>query len=261
MQRTRCFKGLEGKVAVLVGGTGGIGSATSRRLSIEGCSVVIGDLNADAAKSLAAELAEGGAKALGSGCDVSKPEQVEALFEQAASEFGGVDLVFANAADVSSDLHKTDHDVVGAPLEAFDRAIEVDLRGLLLTTRFAIPAMQARGGGSIVYTSSEGGIIAADYDHFYSMAKAGLNMLMRRVAYAYGRGGIRANAISPGMVMNENTRKVATKEQIDAQKAAIRTPDLGEVDEIASLAAFLLSDECKFLQGQVISVSGGMTMR
>ncbi len=261
MDRTKCFKGLDGKVAILVGGTGGIGSATSRRLSAEGCSVVIGDLNADAAEALASELADGGAKAIGSGCDISKPDQIEALFRQATNAYGGVDLVFANAADVSSDMYKADRDIVGAPIESFDRAIDVDLRGLLIATRIAVPLMLDRGGGSIVYTSSESSLIGADYTHFYGMAKAGLNMLMRRVAFVYGRQNIRANAISPGMVMNENTRKTAKKDEVDAQKATIRTPDLGEDHEIASLAAYLLSDECKFLQGQLISVSGGLTMR
>ena len=106
MAPSQAFKGLNGKIAVLVGGTGGIGTAASRRLSQEGAAVVIGDLNGAEAEKLAAELRGQGAKAIGAGCDVSKPQDISELFAVAVEEFGGVDLLFANAADVSSPIHK-----------------------------------------------------------------------------------------------------------------------------------------------------------
>jgi NAD(P)-dependent dehydrogenase (short-subunit alcohol dehydrogenase family) len=253
------MRGLQDKVAVVAGGGSGIGAATALRLAEAGASVVIGDLKPEAADSVAAQIQEQGGRAIGIGFDVTDEPSVGRLVAAAVEGFGGLDAIHINFADLS--IIFQDKDALATPLEVFDRTIAVDLRGHLVCTRHAVPALLARGGGSIVYTVSGAAFVgSADYV-CYSMAKAGITALMRHVATRWGKDGIRANAVAPGLVLTDAVR-AGMSEAAKAQVLAMgRTPRLGQPQDIAGMVALLMSEEGVWITGQVVSVDGGATMR
>jgi NAD(P)-dependent dehydrogenase (short-subunit alcohol dehydrogenase family) len=136
----------------------------------------------------------------------------------------------------------------------------VSLRGHLLCTRFAIPEMLKAGGGAIVYTSSDAGKTAAPQRMSYYIAKAGLNGLMRHVATRWGAEGIRANAICPGIILTDAVLINTSEAEREQMRKRVPSPRLGNVQDIAALAAFLLSDEAGWINGQAVSVDGGSVM-
>lgn len=249
---------LIGKVAVVAGG-GGIGGATARRLAAEGAAVVIGDIDAAGAEAIAREVMASGGQAVGLGCDISDESAVAALVDAAVSRFGGLDLMHVNAADLQVIFQ--DSNAVDVALEVFERTIAVNLRGHLHCTRQAIPQMLRRNGGAIVYTSSGAAFIGEPERPCYAMAKAGVNALMRHVASRWGRQGIRANAVAPGLVLTENNLRTMPEEVKKAALARTRSTRLGAPDDIAATVVHLLSDEGAWINGQVISVDGGATIR
>lgn len=249
---------LSGKVAVVAGG-GGIGGATARRLAAAGAAVVVGDLDAGNAGAIAREITASGGQAAGLGCDISDEASVAALVDAAVSRFGGLDRMHVNAADLQVIFQ--DSNAVDVALEVFDRTIAVNLRGHLLCTRLAIPQMLRRGGGAIVYTTSGAAFIGEPERPCYAMAKAGINALMRHVASRWGRQGIRANAVAPGLVLTENNLKTMPEEVKKAALARTRSTRLGAPDDIAATVVHLLSDDGAWINGQVISVDGGATIR
>ncbi len=191
----------EGKVAVVVGGATGIGAATAHRLADEAARVVVADVVGDAAQATSDSIVEAGGVASPFTCDITESDQVAALFSFAAETFGGVDVVHVNAADLS--IADRDTDAVTVPLEVFDRSIAVNLRGHLLAARFAIPAMLKRNGGSIVFTSSRGGLTSDSVRVSYSISKSGLLALNRHIALKWGKQGIRSNIVAPGAVLTD----------------------------------------------------------
>jgi len=253
------MRGLQDKVAIVAGGGSGIGAATARRLAEAGARIVIGDLKPEAADSVAAQIREQGGRAIGIGFDVTDEPSVARLVAAAVEGFGGLDAIHINFADLS--IIFQDKDALSTPLDVFDRTIAVDLRGHLVCTRHAVPALLARGGGSIVYTVSGAAFVgSADYV-CYSMAKAGITALMRHVATRWGKDGIRANAVAPGLVLTDAVR-AGMSEAAKAQMLAMgRTPRLGQPQDIAGMVALLMSEEGGWITGQVVSVDGGATMR
>ena len=187
---------LDGKVVVLSGGASDIGRATALRLASEGAAVAVGDVSLDGAASVAEEVTAAGGQALGLVCDVRREESVADLVRAAAETFGGVDCVDHNAAWSHPRL---DSDATGVEIGVWDRTIEITTRGALLLARQAIPFMAERGGGSIVTISSGTSTIGESVRVAYGVSKAALNQLTRHLAVRYGREGIRANAIAPGL--------------------------------------------------------------
>jgi NAD(P)-dependent dehydrogenase (short-subunit alcohol dehydrogenase family) len=249
---------LEGKVAVIAGGAGGIGTATSKRLASEGASVLVGDIDGKAAERVAAEILAGGGAATGFYLDLGDPGSIAAAFDHAVARFGGVDLLHCNGAAL--DLMPQDLDAVEIDLGIWDRILDVNLKGYLLCTRAAIPLMLARGGGAIVYTSSGASYVGEPARIAYGCAKAGINVLMRHVVTRWGREGIRANAIAPGLVQTPGIAGLdpALKDRILAMTPG---PRLGEPEDIAAMVAMLLSGDAAWISGQTYAVDGGFTMR
>jgi NAD(P)-dependent dehydrogenase (short-subunit alcohol dehydrogenase family) len=250
---------LDGRVAVIAGGGSGIGAATARRLAAEGARVVIGDLAATAAEAVAAEIAAAGGSAVGVGFDITDEASVAALVGTALERFGGLDICHVNAADLAAILQDTD--ALTVPLEVFDRTLAVNLRGHLLVTRHALPALLARGGGAIIYTSSAAGFVGEPERVSYAVSKSGLHALVRHVATRWGKEGVRANAVAPGLVL---TAPVAANmpEKIKAGALArTRSTRLGTPEDIAGTVAMLASDDGAWINGQILSVDGGTTMR
>ncbi|MFC3106607.1 SDR family NAD(P)-dependent oxidoreductase [Undibacterium arcticum] len=250
---------LANKVVIVAGGGGGIGAATAMRLAHEGATVVVGDLAPDNAAAVADRINMGGGRALGMQFDISDEASVAALVNAAVDAFGGLDALHANAADMGAIMRDTN--AVDVPLEIFDRTIEVNLRGYLLCTRHAVPALLRRGGGTIVYTTSAAAFVGEPERVCYGISKSGVHALMHHVASAWGKQGIRANAVAPGLILTENIR-----DHMPAQfKADVlglgRSPRLGDVRDIAAAVAYLVSDDGEWINGQVISVDGGATLR
>ncbi len=253
------MRGLKDKVIVVAGGGTGLGAATAQRLAEEGAKVVIGDLSAEKAQQVAARLESLGACALGIPFDMVVDDSVRALIAVAVQHFGGLDGVHVNAADIS--ILKSDTDAETLPMEVFDRTLAVNLRGHLLCTRHALPEILKRGGGSLVYTSSAAAFMGEPERLAYAVSKNGLHGIVRHIATRWGKRGIRANAVAPGLVTTDPERHPLTGEQRAAVLGITRSRRLGEPRDIAAAVAFLMSDDGEWINGQVMSVDGGVTMR
>ncbi|MEY2403057.1 MAG: hypothetical protein QOD38_608 [Acidimicrobiaceae bacterium] len=255
------MRGLEDKVAVVAGGAGGIGTATSTRLAEEGAKVVVGDLNEGAAKEVADRICSAGGTAIAVQFDVADDDSVGALVAAAVGAFGRIDLCHANAADLSVPVIMGDTDALDIDLDIWDRTMQVNLRGFLLCTRHVLPELVKVGGGAIVYTSSAASFVGEPARPAYASAKSGVNALMRHVASKWGKQRIRANAIAPGLVVSDQMSEVIPKEMQDRTLKGTRSWRLGHPRDIAAMVAFLLSDDGEWVNGQVISVDGGVTLR
>ena len=244
---------LEGKVAIVTGGGGGIGSAVARRIVDEGGRVVIADLFEDSARAAAQPL---GNAALAVQFDASDPASIEAMVTAGADHFGGIDILHNNAAMTDPAKHPLDTTPVDIPIEIWDEIIDINLRGYLLGCKYAIPHMIARGGGSIINTASNSGIAGDLARVAYGASKGGIITLSKYVATQYGKQNIRCNSISPGVVLTPALEATVPglKEVIQRH---ILTPEFGTPDDIAALIAFLASDESRYITGENISISGG----
>lgn len=247
------------KVVVIAGGGSGIGASTARRLGAEGAALVIGDIDAAAATAVADDIVAAGGRARAQQFDITDDASVKALVECAVASYGGLDGIHVNAADLRIIFQDTD--AVDVALEVFDATIACNLRGHLLCTRHAIPHLLKRGGGAIVYTSSASSFIGEPQRVAYGISKGGINALMRHVASRWGHERIRANAVAPGLVATEKTRDILPEELKRAAIAASRSTRLGEPEDISAMVALLLSQEGEWINGQVISIDGGATLR
>jgi NAD(P)-dependent dehydrogenase (short-subunit alcohol dehydrogenase family) len=248
---------LRGKVAVVVGGGNGIGAASSRRLAAEGARVAVADIDTDAALSVSDEIGEA---AIAVTCDMADEESVGRLFAEATSAFGGIDLLHNVAADLSTDTLGRDTDLLDIDLAVWDRTMHVDVRGYVLAMRQAIPSMLARGGGAIVNTSSGAAFVGERNRPAYGAAKAAINAVSRHVANRWGRQGIRCNVVAPGLILTD-TASASMSDLLAKREAKNPSGRLGDPGDIAAAVAYLLSSDAAFVNGQVISVDGGVTMR
>jgi NAD(P)-dependent dehydrogenase (short-subunit alcohol dehydrogenase family) len=245
----------EGRVAILTGGGGGVGRATAHRLASEGCAVVVADIAADAARTVADELASDGARAMAVTVDVAAEDEVRNLVQSAVDAFGRLDVLHNNAADLG--LGGDDLDLTELDVAVWDRRMAVNVRGMMLGCKHAVPAMRASGRGVIVNMSSVSGLLGADTNASYGASKAAVVGLTRYVAAMYGREGIRCVAVAPSLVLTPALR--AMGERRLAQFAAERLlPWAIEPHELAGVVAWLASDEARSITGQTIVVDGGL---
>lgn len=255
------MRGLKNRVVLMAGGAGGIGTATSKRLGEEGAHVMVADLNGEAAAAVAEDIRAAGGTAEGSPIDLRDEESVADVIEQTVARFGRLDVLHANAADLSPETIGQDSDAASIPLDAFDRTIAVNLRGHLLCARFAIPKLLDQGGGALVFTSSAAAFAGEPERPAYAMAKSGLGGLVRHIASRWGKQGIRANAVAPGLVLTDTIRESLDPAFRDMALGVTRSARLGTPDDIASMVAFLASDDASWITGQVFSVDGGAVLR
>jgi len=248
------MRGLQEKVFVVAGGATGIGAATARRLADEGAMVVVGDINADAAKATAQAI---GGRHLR--FDITSEDDCKALVEHAIRQFGGLDGLFTVAADTSKETlgRDSESDLLTVPLHVWQRTLDVNLTGTFLMTRSVLPALLERGGGSIVNTLSGLIFYGSPIRPAYLASKGALVALTRHVATRWGKEGIRCNAVAPGFVMTEQVAHNVPQEERDMVLAANKSTRHGRPEDIAATVAFLLSDDADWINGQMHLVNGG----
>lgn len=248
---------LAGKV-IVVAGAGGIGDALATRYAADGARVVVGDLDADHAATVATRIDPSGERVAGTALDGSDEDSVAALVALALSKFGAVHGFHANFANFADGLSTAGVDL---PLEDFDQVMNVNARGYFLCSRHAVPAIISSGGGSIVYTSSAAAHMPSPVRVAYAMSKAAVHALMRTVATRYGPKGVRANVITPGLILHDGLPDLPESLVASAKAVTPIKDRLGRPDDIAAMGAFLMSDDAGYITGQVIAVDGGGTMR
>ena len=248
---------LAGKV-IVIAGAGGIGDALAIRYAADGARIVVGDLDGDHAAELAARIDPTGATAVGTTFDGSDDDSVATLVALSLSTFGALHGFHANFADFSDGLSPAGVDL---PLDDFDQVMRVNARGYFLCSRHAVPAIVGSGGGSVLYTSSAAAHAPSHVRVAYAMSKAAVHALMRTVATRYGPKGVRANAITPGLILHDGSAALPESLLTSAKAAAAIKDRLGRPDDIAAMGAFLMSDDAGYVTGQVIAVDGGVTMR
>lgn len=249
---------LAGKVTIVTGGAGGIGAGTSRYLAECGAAVVVADLPGRLPRDHAAKLRAGGHQAVGVEVDITDEPQVAAMTQAAIDEFGRIDGLHANAA--ATHLVRSDGDLMDLERHVFEQAFQVNVIGTWLCCKAVIPTMLEQGHGSIVATSSMAATHAGLDKTAYGTTKASVAALMRTIATQYGKKGIRANTILPGLIIHDQGTNLMPDDVKRNVLDQVLTPQLGEVANIASLVAYLFSDDARYLQGQEFAVDGGMAV-
>ncbi len=251
--------GLEGKVAIVTGGAGGIGEATIRFLAREGAKVVISDINWEGAMKLEEGLTSQGVKALAVKTDIAELQQVKELTQKTLSAFGRIDILVNNAG-ISPKHQGKKRNLWEMSVEEWERVIDVDLNGYFYCCHAIVPRMIPNGWGRIVNVSSQaarsGGQVAGSH---YTAAKSGVLGLTKSLAGEIGKYGITVNAVTPGRIDTPIIRDVPPEVNLEFAK---RTPlgRLGTAEDVAGAILFLISDAASFITGATIDVNGGLGM-
>ena len=250
---------LRDKVAIVTGSASGIGRGTALRLAREGAAVAVADVDASGASRVAEEIASAGGRAVAVTVDVAEEASVAGMIAATLEAFGRLDILHNNAAAMGGQNPGMDHDILELDVATWDRAMAVNLRGVMLGCKHGIPPMLESGGGSIINTSSGAALAGGLTTPAYATSKGGLNTFTQYVAAQFGKRGIRCNAILPGMITTPTAERALGAEQIQMILDHHLTPRTGTPEDIAAMVAFLASDESAYVTGQLIRVDGGIT--
>lgn len=241
------------KTALITGGASGIGKATALRLAAEGAAVVVADLHEQAAQAVADEIVGKGGKAVAFGGDFTLPEVNEAAVSFTVDQFGALHLAFNNAGIIGPQgpLHETE-------LTGYRKLMDINLDAVFYGMKYEVPAILAAGGGAIVNTASILGLVGTSGYAPYVTAKHAVSGMTKSAALQYAAQGIRINSVHPGYIdtplLNELSR-----EEYNSLVALHPIGRLGQAEEVASVVAFLLSDDASFVSGSQYTVDGGYT--
>ena len=248
---------LDRKRAIVTGAAAGIGAAIAERFAAEGARVMIADRNLERAEATAERLRGTGADVFAAGVDVAISESVQDMVRQCVERFGGLEILVNNAGIV----HPGDNEIETTSDEAWDATLAVNLKGIFLCSKHAIPAMSAAGGGSILNVSSIVAMVGSYPAQIaYTASKGGVLSMSREMAVGLARRGIRVNAICPGWTATEMAMGLTRDEAgFELRRMHIPMGRMGLPAEIAAAAAFLVSDEASYVTGHAFPVDGGLT--
>lgn len=247
---------LQDKICLVVGASSGMGRRTALAAGQAGAQVVVSARRGEACEDVAAQIEASGGRARAIACDATQPKAVEALIGQIERDHGRLDCAFNNLGHMfgNSPLHET-------PVERWHDTIAINLTAVFLLMRAQLPLMIASGGGSIVNNSSTAGLRGTPQMGDYSAAKFGLIGLTRTVAAEYGAHNIRCNVIAPGIIMTEAALEIKDRlpDLFETLREEIPAKRFGEMDDVADLVLWLMSDQSRHLNGVTVPIDGGRT--
>jgi meso-butanediol dehydrogenase / (S,S)-butanediol dehydrogenase / diacetyl reductase len=252
---------LEDKVVIVTGGGSGQGRAAGRIFAEEGARVVLADWNEEAARAAAEEIAASGGQATAVHADVSDEDDVKRMIGVARETYGGLDVLFNNAGiGFSARSRYTMASVVDTPADHWDAIMAINLKGVALGCKHALPVMAAQGGGAIVNNASINGLVAMTGADAYTAAKGGIVALTRVLAADWGPKGVRVNCVCPGGVNTPMIAEVLDDPAFgEGLRASAPLGRVAEPEEIARVAVFLASGAASYVNGAILPVDGGWT--
>ena len=247
---------LKGKVALITGGTSGIGSATAIRFAAEGAAVAITGRNSKRGEQVVRDIVANDGEALFIQSDVRIADDCRQAVEQTLKRFGRIDVLFNNAGV----FHPKS--IPDCTEEEWDETIDSSLKGAFLMSKYVLPSMIERGSGSIIHTSSGWGILGGNKAAAYCAAKGGLIVMAKAMAIDHGPDGIRVNCVCPGDVLTPMLADDAAKRGMSWDDYAVDAADrplgrIGTAEDIANAVLYLASDESSFVTGDALVVDGG----
>ena len=248
---------LKNKVALITGGSSGIGKATCELFAQEGAKVVVVDINVEAGKKIVAGIEAAGGIAAFKKADVSKQRSCESMIKFAVKKYGGLHILFNNAGI----MHSDDGDSQSTAAKVWDLTMNVNVKGVFFGCKYGIPAIRESGGGSIINTASfVAHLGAATPQLAYTASKGAVLAMSRELAIIHARENIRVNALSPGPLRTELLMKfLNTKAKKQRRLVHIPMGRFGEATEMAKAALFLASDDSSYMTGTEFLVDGGIT--
>ncbi len=250
---------LQDKVSIITGGASGMGRVAARMFAAEGAKVVVADVTEQAAQSVVDEVQAAGGQAVAVAADVSKEADAKRMVDAAVEAFGRVDVLYNNAGV----MPQADHSVIDTSVEDWDRVMAVNVRGVFLGCKYAIPKMIEQGSGSIINIASFVALIGcSNPQDAYTASKGAVISLTRSLAVQFAPNGVRSNAICPGPVETPLLMDWLVKDEEAKRIRLARNPTgrFGKPEEIVHMAIYLASDESRWTNGAALVVDGGITV-